>query len=475
MATAPRPRSSRTRKTPRYQPVLELPPLPPEQHEALRGNIALHGVLVPILVDGDGPVRVIIDGNRRKGIADELGYDCPEVVKDGLSDQEKRTLARALNLARRQLDQAGKRAIIADQLRETPGRSNRWVGKQLGVHHATVASVRADLEGTGQIIQLERTVGADGKARPASRPTGRDGEPGRRTDPEAEEDDERPDELRLPDRRRSYNCTHHFDMVGRPADIETPPGLCRFLHDLIAPLHEVRTILDPCAGRDNLTTPWERAEVVSYEIKRGRDFLATTGRIDCDLVLCNPPFSGDNGGGKVNLVPVFLRAHPGGRAARDPDRPVRPDDLPAGAEDDLIPLALGAGRVPADHLDRLAAQGRVPGGGLSLRGPALQHAEAEAALLPAGRVPVSRASDSGGGRDGGRDRRVLALARRHRDGHPAVFPGRRAAASAGGDLVLDPFCGIGQTLLAAKGCGRHYQGIEREEEFVRVAMNRLGG
>jgi hypothetical protein len=305
MSTAPRPRSSRTRKNPRYEPVLELPPLPSEQHEALRGNIALHGVLVPILVDGDGPVRGIIDGNRRKWIADELGYDCPEVVKDGLSDQEKRTLARALNLARRQLDQAGKRAIIADQLRETPERSNRWVGKQLGVHHATVASVRADLEGTGQIIQLERTVGADGKTRPTSEPTGRDGE--QVVFDEDGGDDEGPDELRLPARRRSYNCTHHFDMVGRPADIETPPGLCRFLHDLIAPLHEVRTILDPCAGRDNLTTPWERAEVVSYEIKWGRDFLATTGRIDCDLVLCNPPFSGDNGGGKVNLVPVFLR------------------------------------------------------------------------------------------------------------------------------------------------------------------------
>ena len=231
MATAPRPRSSRTRKTPRYEPVLELPPLPPEQHEALHGNIALHGVLVPILVDGEGPVRLIIDGNLRHSIAAELGYDCPEVVKDGLSDQEKRTLARALNLARRQLDQAGKRMIIADQLRETPGRSNRWVGKALGVHHATVASVRSDLEGTGQIIQLGRTVGADGKARPATRPTERDS--GQVVDEEEEqEDDESPDELRLPARRRSYNCTHHFDMVGRPADIETPPGLCRFLHDL---------------------------------------------------------------------------------------------------------------------------------------------------------------------------------------------------------------------------------------------------
>ena len=88
----------------------------------------------------------------------------------GLSEEEKRTLARALNLARRQLDQAGKRAIVADQLRETPGRSNRWIGKQLGVHHATVAAVRSGLEGTGQIIQLERTVGADNKSPPGDVP-----------------------------------------------------------------------------------------------------------------------------------------------------------------------------------------------------------------------------------------------------------------------------------------------------------------
>jgi type I restriction enzyme M protein len=286
MATTPRAQKA---ETPRYEPVLQLPPLRSEQYEALRDNIALHGVLVPILVDGDGAVRGVIDGNHRKRIADELGYDCPEIVKDDLSAQEKRTLARALNLARRQLDQAGKRAIIADQLRETPGRSNRWIGKQLGVHHATVAAVRTGLEITGQIVHCETRLGADNRTQPAVRNGAPDG-----------------DDKTVAARRRSYNCTHHFDMVGRPADIETPPGLCRFLHDLIAPLHEVRTILDPSAGRGNLTRPWRGVRVISYEIKQGRDFLTTTGRIACDLVLCNPPFSADNGRGKVNLVPLFL-------------------------------------------------------------------------------------------------------------------------------------------------------------------------
>jgi hypothetical protein len=33
----------------KYQPVLKLPPLPYEQFVALRDNIAVNGVLVPIL------------------------------------------------------------------------------------------------------------------------------------------------------------------------------------------------------------------------------------------------------------------------------------------------------------------------------------------------------------------------------------------------------------------------------------------
>src|SRR5262249_58054128 len=109
------------------------------------------------------------DDTDRETIADDIGYDFPAIAQEGFSEDEKRTLARALNLARRQLTQEQKRQLVADQLRETPDRSNRWVGKQLGVHHATVASVRAEMEGTGQIIQFERTVGEDGKARPAAR------------------------------------------------------------------------------------------------------------------------------------------------------------------------------------------------------------------------------------------------------------------------------------------------------------------
>lgn len=42
-----------------------------------------------------------------------------------------------------------------------------------------------------------------------------------------------------------------------------------------------------------------------------------------------------------------------------------------------------------------------------------------------------------------------------------------------GDLVLDPFCGSGTTLVAAKELGRRYIGIEINPDFARTAKLRL--
>jgi hypothetical protein len=102
-------------------------------------------------------------------IARELDYDCPSVTVRGLSEQEKRSQVRALNLARRQLDYAARRQIIADELRENPDRSNRWIGKSLGVDHKAVARVRTPMGATGALPQLSHTLGSDGKYRPATK------------------------------------------------------------------------------------------------------------------------------------------------------------------------------------------------------------------------------------------------------------------------------------------------------------------
>jgi hypothetical protein len=48
------------------------------------------GVLVPTLVGDGEPRRKIIDGDYLMAIANELGYDCPEIGQTGLTEEEKR-------------------------------------------------------------------------------------------------------------------------------------------------------------------------------------------------------------------------------------------------------------------------------------------------------------------------------------------------------------------------------------------------
>ncbi len=62
--------------------------------------------------------------------------------------------------------------------------------------------------------------------------------------------------------------------------------------------------------------------------------------------------------------------------------------------------------------------------------------------------------------------------------HPAPFPLELAYRlvrmfSFWGDTVLDPFCGTGTTMLAAMKCERNSIGIEVDEEYCKMALERL--
>ena len=69
------------------------------------------------------------------------------------------------NIQRRHLTGEQKRELIAKVLKAKPEQSNRQIAKQVKSDHKTVGQMRDKMESTGEIPQLEKTTGADGKAR----------------------------------------------------------------------------------------------------------------------------------------------------------------------------------------------------------------------------------------------------------------------------------------------------------------------
>ena len=63
-------------------------------------------------------------------------------------------------------------------------------------------------------------------------------------------------------------------------------------------------------------------------------------------------------------------------------------------------------------------------------------------------------------------------------GHPAPFPVELPYRciqlyTFAGDVVLDPFCGLGTTCVAAMLTGRHFVGYETNEQYVKAAEKRI--
>jgi N6-adenosine-specific RNA methylase IME4 len=94
-----------------------LPALTDEEYEALKADIALRGVMVPVEYDEAG---AILDGHHRVRACEELGVkDWPRIVREGMSEEEKQRHVIALNVARRHLNES-QRAMVAARLATMP-------------------------------------------------------------------------------------------------------------------------------------------------------------------------------------------------------------------------------------------------------------------------------------------------------------------------------------------------------------------
>ena len=132
-----------------------MPPLTVDEYNDLHDSIKEHGVQVPITVDENS---IVIDGHHRRKIASEIGIDCPTVVKAGLTDTEKRTLALSLNIDRRHLNREQKRALVERSIKADPQLSNREHARRTGANDKTVAARRADLEESAEIPHFSERV-----------------------------------------------------------------------------------------------------------------------------------------------------------------------------------------------------------------------------------------------------------------------------------------------------------------------------
>ena len=150
--------------TPPEAPYQVMPPLEAYDREQLKQSIAKHGILVPLVVDEN--TGAYVDGHHRAELAMELGItDVPCTPRKFTSEAAKRSYAYEVNLQRRMLTAAQKKKLLLRSLKDDPQLSDRAHAKRAGVDHKTAAKARREAEATGEVPQLDKTVGADGKAR----------------------------------------------------------------------------------------------------------------------------------------------------------------------------------------------------------------------------------------------------------------------------------------------------------------------
>jgi hypothetical protein len=142
--------------------------------DALAADIVKNGVQQPIvwlkgqLLDGRNRVAAVYrisDEKRRDEIQArwQNGKSC--IILPFHPDPYGYVVS--ANLHRRHLTAEQRREVIANLVKAQPEKSDRAIAKTAKVSDKTVGAVRAKLEATAEIPQLDKKVGADGKSRPA--------------------------------------------------------------------------------------------------------------------------------------------------------------------------------------------------------------------------------------------------------------------------------------------------------------------
>jgi DNA-binding ferritin-like protein (Dps family) len=144
-----------------FHPIADkLPLMEGKEFDELVGDIQRRGLRFPI-VTFEGR---IIDGRNRARACERAGVESRYVEFDGNAEDVLRFVVSA-NIHRRHLNPEARRDLIKELLLADPTKSDREHARTAKVSHHTVAAVRAEQEATGQIAQLKKRTGKDGKVR----------------------------------------------------------------------------------------------------------------------------------------------------------------------------------------------------------------------------------------------------------------------------------------------------------------------
>jgi len=125
----------------------------------------------PVVLFNDGSTYFLADGFHRVLAATRAGL--PDVQADVRKGTKQDALWYAVGANRtngKRLTRADVRHAIQIVLADLPDRSDRAIAAQIGCSHHTVACVRGEVEAGGQIAQVTKRTGADGKTYPAHAP-----------------------------------------------------------------------------------------------------------------------------------------------------------------------------------------------------------------------------------------------------------------------------------------------------------------
>lgn len=183
MTASPNAKPKSWREVIRIHPAAELFPLmSADDLKATGEDIKKNGMRVPIVLwsktEYGAPV-LLLDGRNRLLAAELAGIEVFEVRADkkgidlrvphlelyGSDGVDPYEFVLSANIHRRHLTAELKRDLIAKVLKAQPEKSNREIARQVKDDHHKVGAVRRELESTGEVSPVEKTVGKDGKAR----------------------------------------------------------------------------------------------------------------------------------------------------------------------------------------------------------------------------------------------------------------------------------------------------------------------